>query len=116
MPSRVPAALLIAAAPFAGCNDLSASATARDTFAAQFSCPADRVTATERGPEPRPAPPDDIARDPARLEMWKGALPPAGRLFEASGCDHRASYVCRHGSGRKYETGTLQYTCAPSPS
>ena len=98
---------------------------AKETFAKDYSCPADRVESRDRpdlrhssfdtGPTtPTPKPPPDIAADPARLAMWQRRhqhdpteLDSTTDVEEARGCGKQAFYFC-HGGQRH----SLQAKCA----
>ena len=94
-----------------GCKSLAKGAT--EEFAADFTCPADRVEVRPRTDiqpndlrrQKPPAPPADVAADPERLalflEQQKKKADAANRLcevFEARGCGNQVLYCCRHAS------------------
>jgi hypothetical protein len=98
---------------------------AKEAFAKDYSCPADRVESRDR-PDLRhssfdtapntltPKPPPDIAADPARLAMWQQRHQRDPTEFdrttdveEVRGCGKQAFYFC-HGGQRH----SLQAKCA----
>ena len=102
--------LLLAAMLVAGCA--SREQAARDTLAQAFTCPVERVTATNvegvrwsevmRRAHPVPDPPAEVRADPARLAQWTeqyhGSFSPGfdhnTEGFHAAGCGHEADYLC----------------------
>jgi hypothetical protein len=86
---------LAACAPAPG----PAAVTAREQFSRDAFCPLARVQATEILPMAQP--PDKIARDPERLEMWlervhtrtMGESEPKLRV-QVRGCQEHAEYTC----------------------
>jgi hypothetical protein len=97
---------------FAGCASMSPASQARDAFSSDHTCPADRVTVTDRGAAPDPQPPEDVSKDPTRLKMWneQHKVPPV-ELYNVDGCGAQVLYSCRAGTGVRGDTGLLQYTC-----
>ena len=87
---------------------------AKQKFSADFSCPADRVTAKLRadlnsmefrfGPQAKPEPPAEIKGDPARLALWEeqqkkdqaatDRVNELDKVIEVTGCDKTAFYIC----------------------
>ncbi len=92
---------------------------AREQFSQQFSCPGDRIQVRAR-PDVKPfdvyfgersRPPDEVARDPARLAIWeKGERERAEswndeyEVFEVRGCGHEVIFDCAHAGGPGGET------------
>lgn len=77
---------------------------ARKAFEYVASCPADRVVVEEREPSNvAMLPPDDVANDPARLELWKRkeeerrARVAAQRDYVARGCGQERTFHCKWG-------------------
>jgi hypothetical protein len=78
---------------------------ARNQFAIDVACPADRVTVTARAGDPGPSGPlpADVAADPARLTMWsraeadRRAAIASETYYEATGCGQRRVYWCSYG-------------------
>jgi hypothetical protein len=71
------------------------SSVARDVFAKDVSCPAERV-ATDRVANPD-RPPAEVAADPQRLEMWRASERERTRsliFVSAHGCGDQATYQC----------------------
>ena len=111
---RVLVALVVAAASM-GCESLDDEA--RDDFAAEFSCPMNRV---EVRPRPdidgytavhgkAPAPPAEIAKDPGRLAVWQKDLDERrshnyGTVYEVRGCSHGKLYTCSRSVGSSHSS------------
>src|SRR5262245_42827573 len=64
----------------AGAVGCSAQRIAVNQFSEEFSCPGNRITVSERPPQPPP----DIAADPERLKLYKETHP---REFLVRGCN-----------------------------
>ena len=106
--------LFIAVLPIAlaasGCAGYIASyeaSSVRGSFVTDQSCPADRVIvgpiarpeATQVEAPPPPAPPAEIAQDPARLAIYNARHGPAdpyadAPFFQAQGCGVTHVYAC----------------------
>jgi hypothetical protein len=75
---------------------------AANAFVQAYQCPRDRVVvrpvATPSAPSaPGAAPPDDVARDPERLAIWKKQQQQPTQdasSFDVTGCGHEAVYGC----------------------
>jgi hypothetical protein len=57
------------------------------------------------GHRDRPAPPDEVAKDPARLALWEeeqreheASWNSSYEVFEARGCEHQVLQYCDHPS------------------
>lgn len=108
---------------------------AREQFSKDFSCPEDRIQVHPladlldparlpgRGPA---APPDEVARDPARLAIWQEEARERAKdrkkeledyaAFDVRGCDHQVVWYCTHGGGADgvvYPTMVVCSTGAP---
>jgi hypothetical protein len=76
--------------------------SAANAFVQAYQCPRDRVVvrpvATPSAPSaPGAAPPDDVARDPERLAIWKKQQQRPTQdvsSFDVTGCGHEAVYGC----------------------
>ena len=102
-------ALFVATASL-GCEALGDCA--RDDFAAEFSCPMNRVEVRPRSDidgytavhgKP-PAPPAEIAKDPARRAVWQKEQDERrsynyGTVYEVRGCTHGKLYTCSRSTG-----------------
>ena len=94
----------------AGCQGRKGAA--RDEFVKEQSCPASSVIVTSRKGDPdaiahfhtpsKQTPPEEVAKDPARLAQWNMDHDPTeeGRraermdIYEARGCGHVTLYEC----------------------
>jgi hypothetical protein len=70
---------------------------AHDQFVTEASCPGDRVT-TVASPPTAPAPPPEIAADPARAQVWGQTQQDRTKdlhVVTARGCGTETAYECR---------------------
>jgi hypothetical protein len=112
--------LLVLALPtgLVGCQ--SKEAGAREKFAEEFTCPADRVEVRERS-DLKPSmlraqvpPPPDVAADSARLAIWKAEEEKNNKnadqgcdLFEARGCNQQSLVCCSRHAKRMNEASCM---------
>jgi hypothetical protein len=115
----------------AGCQ--SHEGAAREEFARQYSCPADRVTVKRRADirwstvmweDPSEEPPEEVAKDPERLAKWRAdqkemyapliASLDEYEVFEADGCKHTMLVGCKRPA--KSADGKPRCTVAKEPS
>ncbi len=103
-----------------GCTSLEKGA--QEEFTSSFSCPKERVTVTPR-PDlkaavfgSRPAPPADVAADPARLAVWQkkeddlqSTWNNSTTVFEVAGCDKDVIYKC--GQAAKHASTSSGIMC-----
>jgi len=85
-----------------------AAASARELFSRELTCPLGRVETVVV--EPMTRPPNSIARDPERLEMWLAAAhartasePEPKYRVAGRGCDEHVDYTC-------WERPTFEHT------
>ncbi|HEY1814278.1 MAG TPA: hypothetical protein VGG74_18130 [Kofleriaceae bacterium] len=115
----------------------SFSDVAATRFSSVYTCPTDRISSHERDdlhiytnvsaaqaltvfpdghPPPAPPVPDDIRRDPERLDLWfqqnAPHINPDEHVYTATGCGHEALYICDRDQTR-HHTYTM---CADAPS
>ncbi len=102
--------LLVSVWILVGCTSLET--TARETFSRDHSCPLDGITVTRRTDLSvheltfgRSKPPSDIAKDPARLAIWKKNQDESKKkwdatsnLFFLTGCNVKSFYTCNRNS------------------
>ena len=91
------------------CGCQSVADGAKEQFSQDHVCPLERVETRAR-PELKPSqfstpstPPNDIAADPGRLELWRAERASLaanedawGDVVEARGCDVHVFYSCGH--------------------
>lgn len=112
MRTRSSARLLVLAgivAFTAACKELKTGA--RQEFSQRYTCPEDRVQVRRRADvtayavthDSRPQPPDEVARDPARLDLWtrhqranEARWNEQWKVYEARGCGHQVLQTCSH--------------------
>ena len=120
----------------AGCKGTDAAA--REAFARAESCPPSSITVTPRKDAeamahfyrpPSEQPPDEIARDPARLAQWKQTHAEDDAwvrksledydLFEVKGCGHTSFYKCTNyydGDAHSCDRETYAPPAPPGPA
>jgi hypothetical protein len=132
----VVAVWVLAIASSVGCKRLKTGA--REEFAKQYACPLERVEVVARGDlrygdlvvhGPDDAPPDEVARDPARLAKWKGDRADEREklrstldsidVFQLRGCGHETLYGCWHPGNSEGNAQSDEVSCSeprPGPS
>jgi len=102
-------ALLLVSLLLASCATYEG--TARSAFVHDASCPADRVTVARAQ---LPAPPADVAADPARLALWKDdAEKRAEHRIVVTGCGQERRYDCDRQSASDGTSTATWVECAP---
>ncbi|HEY3807559.1 MAG TPA: hypothetical protein VGL61_33385 [Kofleriaceae bacterium] len=125
----------------AGCA-ASYSEVATMQFSSMYTCPSDRISSNEREdlhiysnvnaaqmltvfpdahPPPAPPVPDDIRRDPERLNLWfqqnTPHINPDEHVYTATGCGHEALYICDTDQTRHHvHTNCMQTPLVPAPA
>jgi hypothetical protein len=109
----VPLTVAIAAL---GLSCKSMETGAREEFSRKHYCPLDRVEARRRADlrawdvafsgSPEASPPDEVAKDPERLGMWKQEQAQHQKdwsdgldVYEVRGCGHEELSICHHPGG-----------------